>query len=492
MKLLILNIYFHPDPTGTGLVITELARDLVAQGHEVTVITSVPHYGGVSHGAWCKGPGARFPGPGHRTWGTEHLPPRLWSEETLDGIRVIRTAVYIPRRPTFWTRALNYLTFCALATLAGLRCGRHEVIMCTSPPLPLGVSAWVLALFKRVPLLFNVQDIYPDVAILMGVLKNRAFIGLSRWLERFVYQRAALVTVISESARRNLEGKGVPPAKIAVIPNWVDVDYVCPISGENEFRRKVMRPTSKLVMFAGNIGLIAGLETVLEAAAMLRHRPDIHFLVVGEGNAKAALVTLAQRMDLPNVTFLPTQPREILPQVLGSADIHLVTLKRRLSNTSVPSKSYGIMASERPMIAAVDPDSEVWRLVEEAECGLCVPPEEPLALAQAIEALCDSPEQRQRMGENARRYVVRHHAKRELTTLYGRTLERIAGVTRATGRPITVDVPAKAGSLTPGPSPSAVDGEGWPKTRVPAPPGGGLSAPPGREMRRPGSGAERR
>ena len=187
-------------------------------------------------------------------------------------------------------------------------------------------------------------------------------------------------------------------------------------------------------MFAGNIGLIAGLEMVLDAAALLGRRPDIHFLMVGEGNAKAELVARARSMDLRNVTFLPTQPREILPQVLAAADVHLVTLRRRMSTTSVPSKAYGIMASGRPMVAAVDPGSEIWRLVEAADAGICVPPQQPLELARAIEELCDSPERRLIMGENARAYVARHHAREELTALYGETLESVAKLVRGRKR----------------------------------------------------------
>ncbi len=415
MKILIVNIYFHPDPTGTGLVITELARDLVAQGHAVTVITSVPHYAGRPARDW-KPKGARA------GWS-------LWREDCLDGIRVIRTAVYVPRRKTFASRALNYATFSALAIAAGLRCGAQEVILCTSPPLSLGISAWLLSRLKRVPFVFNVQDIYPDAAILMGMVRQPLLIALFRGLERFVYRRASLVTVISEGAKRNLLAKGAPDEKVVVIPNWVDVEFVRPMPPDNSFRRGLAGTGAEpqlVVMFAGNIGLIAGLETVLAAAAELRHRPEIRFVIVGEGNAKADLKARAAAMGLSNVLFLPTQPREILPEVLAAADVHLVTLKRQMSTTSVPSKSYGIMASGRPMVAAVDPDSEVWQLVEAAAAGLCVPPEDPVALARAVEALCDDPERRQRLGENARVYVVNHNEKRELTAVYGRTLKAVA------------------------------------------------------------------
>jgi colanic acid biosynthesis glycosyl transferase WcaI len=363
----------------------------------------------------------------------------------MEGIRVIRTAVYVPRHKTFWARALNYATFSTLAMVAGLRCGAQDIVLCTSPPLLLGASIWSLSWLKRVPFVFNVQDIYPDAAVLMGMLRNPWLIAFSRALEKFVYRRAALVTVIADTAKRNLLAKGVPEARIAVIPNWVDIELICPLPADNEFRRSFLSTlpsprSTKLVMFAGNIGLIAGLETVLDAAAALRRRSDLHFLIVGEGTAKADLVARARQMDLPNVTFLPTQPREILPQVLAAADVHLVTLKRRMSATSVPSKSYGIMASGRPMVAAVDPGSEVWRLVEEAHAGVCVPPEEPSELARAIEALCDDPEQRRLMGENARAHVVRHHARPTLTGQYEQTLQAVAAG-RVSGQPHPTPAP---------------------------------------------------
>jgi colanic acid biosynthesis glycosyl transferase WcaI len=456
MKVLIVNIYFHPDPTGTGLVITELACDLVAQGHDVTVITSVPHYGVSPR------PSSEPHSDGRRSlWGRiahtlQSIPKvRLWCEDRLDGIRVLRTAVYVPRRRTFWSRVLNYASFSLLALVAGLSTGPQEVLFCTSPPLSIGVTAWLLSRLKRVPLVFNVQDIYPDAAILMGMVRHPTMIGLFRRLEKFVYGRAALVTVISESARRNLLGKGVPDQKIAVIPNWVDVQHVQPVERQNEFRRSLCLDGARIVMFAGNIGLIAGLETVLEAAARLRHRPDIRFLIVGEGTAKAELVARARDMALQNVTFLTTQPREKVPEVLGAADVHLVTLKRWMSSTSVPSKTYGIMASGRPTIAAVDEGSEVWQLIEKAEAGLCVLPEEPDALAAAIETVCDDAERRLRMGEQARAHVVRHNARHELTEYYGSVLAATVRGGAAAGRRVMVERKSRPPGRYPMPEESA-------------------------------------
>jgi colanic acid biosynthesis glycosyl transferase WcaI len=241
----------------------------------------------------------------------------------------------------------------------------------------------------------------------------------------------------------------VPSRKIAVIPNWVDVEHVRPVASENGFRRSLGLGGARIVMFAGNIGLIAGLETVLEAAARLRHREDIRFLLVGEGNAKAELVTKAREMDLANVDFLTTQPRERLPEVLGAADVHLVTLKRGMSSTSVPSKTYGIMASGRAAIAAVDPGSEVWQLVERAEAGLCVPPEEPEALALAIESLCDDAELRAGMGERGRAHVVRYYDRHELTEHYGCVLAAAAEGGAVAGRSVLVERKPRAPGSSP-------------------------------------------
>src|ERR1051326_8895375 len=166
MKILIVNIYFHPDPTGTGLVITELARDLVAQRHDVTVITSVPHYGIPNEADRQRTECERESGRETKRPITAGIClPWLWRTSELDGIRVIRTAVYVPRRKSFWSRALNYVTFSALAILAGIGSGQQDVILCTSPPLSIGISAWLLSRIKGVPFVFNVQDIYPDAAV---------------------------------------------------------------------------------------------------------------------------------------------------------------------------------------------------------------------------------------------------------------------------------------------------------------------------------------
>src|SRR5262249_16268620 len=200
-----------------------------------------------------------------------------------------------------------------------------------------------------------------------------------------------------------------------VIPNWANVEAIRPVERENSFREAHGLNGHFVVMFAGNLGFIAMLDQVLEAARLLEDEPHIQFLIVGEGNAKPGLVSRADELRLKNVRFLPTQPKDVLPEMLGAADLSLVTLNRHLGQLNVPSKIYSIMASARPVLASVPEDSEVARLVEVADCGLGVPPEDPHSLAQAIRSLSRQPEKLQLYGANGRRYVEEHLDRRSLT-----------------------------------------------------------------------------
>jgi colanic acid biosynthesis glycosyl transferase WcaI len=179
-------------------------------------------------------------------------------------------------------------------------------------------------------------------------------------------------------------------------------------------------------MFAGNLGFIAMLDNVIEAARLLQDEPHIQFLIVGEGNAKPGLVSLASELGLKNVRFLPTQPKDVLPEMLGAADLSLVTLNRHLGQLNVPSKTYSIMASARPVLASVPGDSEIARLVRVADCGLGVPPEDPRALAEAIRSLSRQPEKLLGFGANGRRYVKAYLDRRGLTAQYHQLLSQVA------------------------------------------------------------------
>ena len=410
MRILILHMRFHPDLTGTGPLVTDLAVDLAAMGDEVTVVTSMPHYGRRDVPSEYRG--------------------RLLHRSDFQGVDVWRTFVYVPPNPSGFHRSINYLGYTFMSVVAGLLSGRHNVILCVNPPITVGLSGWLVSLARRTPMVFNVQDIWPDCLVIIGQVRNPLLIRTFQYLEKLIYRVSARATVLSEGMKQNLIGKGVSEDKVVVIPNWADVNHIRPVLKENSFRITHNLNGHFVVMFAGNLGYIAVLNTVLDAARLLQHDSRILFLIVGQGNAKPSLVKRAEALGLTNVRFLPTQPKERLPEMLGAADISLVTLNRRLGQLNVPSKTYSIMASARPILAAVPTDSEIARLVQEADCGVWVPPEDPQSLAQSVQQLSQQPELLQRYGANGRSYVVEHFDRKVLTKRYHQLLHQVASTKR--------------------------------------------------------------
>ena len=396
---------FHPDLTGTGPLVTDLAIDLAAMGDDVTVITSMPHYGA-----------KEVPSEYRR---------KLIDHRNFHGVDVYRTFVYVPPNPAGFHRGINYLSYTLMSVIPGLLSGRPDVILCVNPPITVGISGFLLHFARRAPMVFNVQDVWPDCLGIIGQVHNRLLLNIFRRLELFIYRVSSRVTVLSEGMKQNLMGKGVKGDKIVVIPNWANADYICPVTKQNSFRSAHNLNGRFVVMFAGNLGYISVLDTVLDAAQLLRQDPGILFLIVGEGNAKPGLVERAKSMDLTNVRFLPTQPEEVLPEMLGAADVSLVTLNRHLGHLNVPSKAYSIMASARPVLAAVPGDSEIARLVQQAGCGIWVPPENPKALAEAVQSMKKQPALRERLGANGRRYVCEHYDRKIVTGRYHQLLHEL-------------------------------------------------------------------
>ena len=406
MKILIVHMRFHPDLTGTGPLVTDLATDLVAMGDEVTVVTSMPHYGQRNVPSEYRG--------------------RLLHREKYLGVKVWRTFVYVPPNPSGFHRGINYLSYTFMSVFAGVLSGRHDIIFCVNPPITVSLPGFLVRLARRTPMIFNVQDIWPDCLVIIGQLRNRVLVRTFQYLEKFVYRVSARITVLSEGMKENLMRKGVRRDKIVVIPNWADVDYIHPVPKENNFRAVHNLSGRFVVMFAGNLGYISVLHTVLEAAKLLQDKERIIFPIIGEGNAKSGLVERAKALGLSNVRFLPTQAKEVLPEMLGAADVSLVTLNRHLGQLNVPSKIYSIMASGRPVLAAVPDDSEIARLIKEAACGVWVRPEDPECLAQAVESLSKQPELLECLGANGRNYVAAHFGRRLLIRRYHQLLHQVA------------------------------------------------------------------
>ncbi|HYZ47129.1 MAG TPA: glycosyltransferase family 4 protein, partial [Actinomycetota bacterium] len=267
----------------------------------------------------------------------------------------------------------------------------------------LGLAGWAAARRRAAPFVFNIQDVYPDVAIQLGMLREKRLIKAAQRLERMCYERADAITVLSEDLAHNLENKVTRAGKVRVIPNFVDTAAIAPRPRENAYRREHGLVDRFVVMYAGNVGLSQSLGLMLAAAEALTHHPELAFVINGDGAARAELEDRAR--GLPNLHFVDLQPPERLPQLLAAADVHVVPLKRGLARSSVPSKTYSIMAAGRPFVASVDPGSEVARLCERSGGGIAVPPEDAEAFTKAVRSLLESPETAARMGEAGRSFV---------------------------------------------------------------------------------------
>jgi colanic acid biosynthesis glycosyl transferase WcaI len=251
-------------------------------------------------------------------------------------------------------------------------------------------------------LIFNIQDVFPDAAIETGAITNAAVITVSRWLEKISYRLASIVTVLSGDLRDNVVAKlpAVQASKVVVIPNFVDTEVIQPLDRMTKYRNDLGIDDRPVVMYAGNVGFSQSLNLLLDAA---REFPDVAFVVNGSGAARSALEAEAKK--LTNVIFGDYQPIERLSEVLATADIHAVLLKRGLGKVSVPSKTYSVMAAGRAVVAAIDPETEVTRLIDGAKCGNNVPPDDSTALIEALRTMLADFNEIRQMGERARQFV---------------------------------------------------------------------------------------
>jgi colanic acid biosynthesis glycosyl transferase WcaI len=383
--VLVLCPHFQPDVAPTGEVMTSIVDGLVAEGHRVHVVTAFPWY---REHALEPGWGGRLVRHQDTSWG-----------------RITRVHPFPTDKSNLPARALAFGGFTLLTGVMGMIArSRPDVVLAMSPPLTLGLAGWAVARARRVPFVFNIQDVFPDVAVELGLLTGPRVIAAARALERWTYHHADAVTVLSDDLAANVRGK-LPPAdadKVRVIPNFVDTVRITPGPRETAYRAEHGLEGKRVVMYAGNVGLSQSLDLVVHAAEAITD-DDVVFVVNGAGAALADL--RARAASRPNVRFVDLQPRERLAEVLASADVHVVPLKRGLARSSVPSKTYSILASGRPVVASVDPGTEVARTVEAAQAGLAVPPEDPEAFTRAVRAVLADPLAAEAMGARGRQFV---------------------------------------------------------------------------------------
>jgi glycosyltransferase involved in cell wall biosynthesis len=377
------------DPGGTRHL--ELARRAVAAGEKFTIVASDVPYGS----------------------GKRVTPRRrLMTEEQIDGIRLVRC--YTPaflHRSYLW-RVLAFLTFMITSTIAGLKVGPVDLVMGTSPPIFQAVSAWAVAFLRRKPFLLEIRDLWPEFAIDIGVLTNPVLIALSRWLEKFLYRRAAHLLVNSPAYRGYLISKGVPDAKVSLISNGVEPGMFDPLDCGDSVRREFNLSGKFVVTYTGALGMANDIDTLIRAAEHLRRTANIHFLLVGGGKELERLQSDVSNRGLTNVMFTGPQPKNRVPAFLAASDACVALLKNiPMFRTTYPNKVFDYMAAGRPTVLAID--GVIREVIEAAHGGIYVSPGDDTAIADAICTLSGNPLLSNQMGKAARDYVVTHFNRRD-------------------------------------------------------------------------------
>lgn len=402
MKIQVLCPHFEPDSAPTGEFMSAIVNNLGDMGHELHVVTALPWY---REHAVESGWEGKFTRTENRSWG-----------------KITRVHPFPTDKTDIGARAVAFVGFTAIG-LGSAVVDRFDadVVFAMSPPLSLGVAGWLAAKRRGVPFVFNIQDVFPDVAIETGTISNPRVIRAAQALEKFVYDRADVVTVLSEEMQRNVVNKTDSTTRI--IPNFVDISTFEPQPLENSYRREYGLEGKRVVMYCGNVGYSQSIELLADAAREMTDLDDVVFVVNGGGSAIGEVRRRAEGLD--NFRVIPYQPVERVPEVLAAADVHVIPLRRGLAWSSVPSKLYKILAVERPVVASVDEGTEVGRVVVDAGAGRSVPPDESAPLVEALRELLDSPQLRDAMGTSGRAWVERWVTPRKAAEDYEAVFETL-------------------------------------------------------------------
>jgi colanic acid biosynthesis glycosyl transferase WcaI len=405
MKILILSINYWPEVTGIGAFTTYRAEYLASAGHDVEVCTAFPYY-----------PEWRIP--------KEYASKMALTEER-NGVRIVRSYLYVPNPVTSLKRILHEGSFILSSAVRAMTRRRPDVLLVVSPPLGLAVTAILLSRLWRVPFVFDVEDLQPDSASDLGMLPTWAVKLLYR-LESAAYRRARLVTTLTPSMRKRIVDKGIAEEKVELLEPRMDDSLMDLLPEEgNAFRRRYDLGEKFLVTHSGNMGVKQGLDVILDAAELNRGDDSMRFLLVGDGADCERIQRRAAQMDLQNVRFLPLLDEADYRGLLAASGVCLVTQQKAVKEIAFPSKIVTYLAAGRPIVASVNPGSEVARITQESGAGRVVEAENPEALLVAIREL--RMEDPRKLSENARVYASQRWSSVRVLGHLERNLMAVAG-----------------------------------------------------------------
>jgi glycosyltransferase involved in cell wall biosynthesis len=396
MRILFLAHYFPPEVNAPATRTFEHCRQWVRDGHQVTVVTCAPnHPRGVVY---------------------EGYKNRLFFREEKEGINIIRIWTYVTANEGFIKRTLNYISFMMMAILLAFRFPKTDVVISTSPQFFNGLAGYFISRMKQAPWLLEIRDLWPESIVAVGAIKNQSIIRVLEWLELFAYHKCNHIVPVTDAFKRYMLEKGIPSKKITVIKNGVDLSFYQPGDKDLAFARKLGVEGKFVVSYVGTHGMAHHLETVLEAAQQVKN-PDVVFLLVGDGAERQRLKGLREEMGLENVIMVKQLPKEQMPVLWSITDVSLVLLKKSdLFKTVIPSKIFESMAMEKPVVIGVEGESR--EIIEAANAGVGIEPQNAAELAAVIEDLCNNATQVTELGANGRRYVAEHFDRTVLARRY--------------------------------------------------------------------------
>ena len=407
MRILFISHYFPPEVNAPASRTYEHCRRWVEAGHEVTVVTGVPNHPR----------GVLFPGFENR-----------WRQEVVvDGIRVIRTWMYLTPNEGFLKRTLGYVFFALTAILASFRAGRPDVVIATSPQFFCGLAGMVVSRLKRRPFVLEVRDLWPDSIVQLGQMKRGVLIHFLEHLETLLYRSAAAVVVNTRAFIEHIHARGVPRERIELVHNGIDPAFFAPRPRDEELLDEHGLEGKYLVAYLGTLGLAHGLTTLVEAADALREHADIEFLLIGDGAARGSIEAEIQKRGLTNVRLLGLLPRSEVPDWIAGIDLQLVMLRDlEVFTTVIPSKTFEFLSQERPIVVAA-PQGEIRQLVDEAKAGFTIDAERSDLLAEMILRVKNDPSEAAARARAGREWVTSSFVRDDLALKMLAFVERVVG-----------------------------------------------------------------
>jgi len=396
MKLAVLGINYFPELTGISGYNTEMCEYLTRKGYLVQMFTGFPYYPfGLNFDWWYQERKSRF---------------KLFLNDYEGGVEISRVNLYKPKKTNVKRRIIHELSFCFLVMLRlCFNRKKYNLIICILPPLLLGLVACIASKLKKVPFVVHVQDLQPDAAVELGMLKKGLLTRFLYSLERFIYTQADSVCTVSHAMRECIINKGFSDGKVKLFSNWANTEILKPMSKDNSFSREYNLVEKFVVLHAGNMGEKQDMRVILEAAGRLRSNKSIIFLLVGRGSKRGFVEEYIKKHALANVLLLEVQPKARINEMFSSVDVALVTQCKGVNNSVMPSKIFGPASVEKPFIIAADEKCEISKLAKRFNFGLVIEPEEPDKLAAEIFKLNKDRELAELIGKNGRLFVVNEH-----------------------------------------------------------------------------------